>query len=158
MPFEIAQVLRIKGIVDAAVAQAPADPFTATPGLIQTYLRVRSLCAEMVTGTDAAAEFDRLFPVIEAANDTSVNTIETLTFSARGDSARSLLAQLGGWLGSWPSADQLLEELIHALEAAEARAEGAEKARLAGLLEGLRGAGREIAIGVVTAYLERVHL
>jgi hypothetical protein len=51
-----------------------------------------------------------------------------------------------------------LTELITALEAAEAEAtEPVEKARLASVLEGLKGAGREVAIGVVTAYLTRVH-
>ena len=64
-----------------------------------------------------------------------------------------------GWLGSWPSAEQLLSELVTALEQAEAEAtEPIEKARLASLLEGLKGAGREIAVGVVTAYLTRVNL
>ena len=76
-----------------------------------------------------------------------------------GDVARSTLAQLSGWLGSWPSAEQLLDELIVALETAEAETDDpAEKTRLRGALDTLRGAGREIAIGVVTSYLERVHV
>jgi hypothetical protein len=52
----------------------------------------------------------------------------------------------------------LLSELITALEAAEATTdEPAEKARFRGLIDGLKGSGREIAVSVVTAYLERIN-
>jgi hypothetical protein len=158
MPFELSQVLRVKGMIDAVIAQAPADPYTATPALVDAYLNARAVCRGFVAGTDVEHEFDRLFPEFSPLHEHELGS-NPLTVSARGDRARLLLTGLAGWLAAWPSAEVLLAELITALETAEAQTDEPEqKARLAGLLEGLRGAGRQIAVNVVSHYLERVHL
>ncbi len=155
MPLELAKVIRLKGLVDAAVAASPPDPLTATPVLIETYNRARTESAELVAGMEAEDEFRRLFPLLGGHSSIVSDPINA---AVEGDRARSLLAQLCGWLSSWPSAERLLAELVTALEAAEAQAdEPAEKARLRGLIDGPKGAGRDIAVSVVSAYLERVH-
>jgi hypothetical protein len=54
-------------------------------------------------------------------------------------------------LGSWPSADSLVDALAAAfVKAAEAEAEPRKKQRLRTIGEGLAGAARDIAIGVLT--------
>jgi len=60
MPFDLAQFIRIKGMIDAVLVKSPPDPLTATPALLQTYQRARDLCSEMVAGTDEEAEFERV--------------------------------------------------------------------------------------------------
>ena len=157
VPIEIAKALRLKGAADSALAAAPKDGWAAAGGLLQTYGNIRTEAAALAEGTEAEAEFLRLFPSIPQLSGSQLRNVRVASIA--GDRARVLLAALSGWLGSWPSAERLLEELIHALEVAEATADDPdEKARLAGVLAGLRGAGREIAIGVVTAYLTRVHV
>lgn len=156
MPLDLTQVLRIKGTIDATLAQAPADPLTATPGLVDTYLKTRARCAKLVAGTEAEAEFAELFPEVQQASIRGLSQgFDPIRLSAQGDEAKLRLAALSGWLGSWPSADELLKELTLALEEAEATAEGEDQARLRGILDGLRGAGRDVAVAVITAHLER---
>jgi hypothetical protein len=164
VPIDVASALRIKGTIDAALAASRDDSPAAGVALIDAYGRIRAVCVDLVAGTEAETEFDRLYPIIEPLNEATVDraysrTLAGARVAAAGGRARVLLAQLAGWLGSWPNAEQLLDELIAALEQAEAEAtEPAEKERLASLLEGLKGAGRQIAVGVVTAYLTRVHV
>jgi hypothetical protein len=145
-------------MIDAVLDEAPKDPLTATPALVEAYRSTRGICADLVTGTEAAAEFQRLFPDVPPVpieEMHSIAGIDPISAKAQGDRAKLLLAGLSGWLGSWPSADELLRELITALETAEASAEGAERERLRGVLDGLRGAGRDIAVAVISAYLNR---
>jgi hypothetical protein len=159
MAFDLAQALRMKGMIDAVVREAPADPLTAAPALNEAYRNTRTVCLDLVTGTDVEQEFNALFPFIGPVAAPSTMGIDPIELAAKGDQARLLLAQLAGWLGSWPSADALLAELTTALEAAEAQTdEPDEKARLRNTLDGLRGAGRQIAIEVIAAYLARVPL
>ncbi len=155
MALDMAEVLRLKGTIDAVVAVAPKDPFTATPALVETYVSARQRCLELVTGSDIEVEFRELFPEIE--NVDRVNSMsDPVLLATTGDRARLLLAKLGGWLGSLPSAEALLSDLITAIEHAEATTEvPEERERLASLLRGLRGAGRQIAIDVIAAYLAR---
>jgi hypothetical protein len=157
MPIEMAKALRIKGMIDGALAATPEDSPHAALGLVDTYNRLRLVCADLVKGTEAEPEFDGLYPQLPAVSDSTA--LSARASSIAGDRARVVLGGLAGWLAAWPSAEQLLDELVAALEEAEAGAtEPEQKARLAGVLEGLRGAGREIAVGVVTAYLTRVHV
>jgi hypothetical protein len=127
---------------------------------LRAYRNTREVCLKLVDGTDAATEFDTLFPLIEPIPmPHSMGRGDTIQMRAQGDQARLLLAQLAGWLGSWLSAEALLDELVRALEAAEVETdEPAARARLAGIREGLVGAGRQIAINVVSEYLKRVNV
>ena len=154
VPLEIQQVLRLKGTIDAALAAAAKD-LTAGPSLVETYNRTRGIVRSMVVGFEAELEFELLFAPVQPMPDGLLN--QPLVAAAETERARGLLAQLSGWLGSWPSAEVLLDELIVALEVAEAQAEPEEKTRLRGLIDGLRGAGRDIAVDVIAAYLGRVH-
>ena len=140
-------------MIDAALDATPERP-EAAPGLVEAYNRIRLVCLDLVLGTEAEAEFDGLYPELPPFPDGMVAAVGAA--AAAGDRARLLLGGLAGWLASWPSAEQLLAELVAALEKAEVDATEPEKERLAGLLQGLKGAGREIAVGVVTAYLTRV--
>ena len=159
MPFELEQALRLKGMVDAVVSAAPTEPsVTAAGALVETYRSTRNVCLKLVAGTEVEDEFEALFPLIAPLGNIHALR-DQIEIAAASDRARILLAQLAGWLGSWPSAEQLLDELVTALEAAEVQADGpAEKARLASIREGLLGAGRQIAINVVSEYLKHVHV
>jgi len=70
----------------------------------------------------------------------------------------------GGWvtmvyergrreLGTWPSADLILEQLLVALEKAGRDAPEDEKGKIRTTLEYLRDAGRDVAIGALAARL-----
>ncbi len=119
---------------------------------METYNRILGACTSLVAGTPVEAEFARLFQPLGYLSPVS----SQFAVQIAGGRARSLLAQLSGWLWSWPSAEVLLDQLVTALETAEAVAEEpAEKARLRGLIDGLKGAGREIAVQIVSAYLVR---
>lgn len=159
MGFDLAQALRMKGMIDAVVREAPADPLTATPALVEAYRNTRSVCLALVAGTEVEQEFNALFPLVAPVAVPTAMSVDPIKLGAEGDQARLLLVQLAGWLGSWPSAEQLLAELTTALEAAEAEAtEPEEKARFRDMLDGLKGAGRQVAIEVIAAYLARVPL
>jgi hypothetical protein len=55
-------------------------------------------------------------------------------------------------LGSWPSPDDLLEQLVRALiQAADNESEPEEKGRLRGAADTLGGMAREIAVSVIAA-------
>jgi hypothetical protein len=59
-------------------------------------------------------------------------------------------------LGSWPSAEGLLEQLTEALSnEVEAEAEPQRKARLSAALDVLTGTGRQIIVDVLSGYVER---
>src|SRR5437763_13381851 len=136
MPFDLSQALRIKGMLDAVIKAAPEDPLTATQALVEAYRSTREVCLHLVADTDVAAEFQALFPLIEPEPPPDRRR-DPIATAAAGERARLLLAQLSGWLGSWPSAEALLDELVTALESAEAQTdEPKEKARLAGIREG----------------------
>ena len=156
MPFDLAQALRMKGMIDRALRDAP-DSVTGVPGLTQAYMNARKVCLGLVSDTDVQDEFEALFPEVEVLE--AAVTHNPMMLGAAGERARLLLAALGGWLASWPSAEQLLAELTTALETAEARTDEPEqKARFRNTLEGLEGAGRQVAIDVIAAYLARVPL
>jgi hypothetical protein len=163
MSLDLAGVIRIKGAIDRAleVQLAPSRPsnpgFGAWVGaktLVQTYKRAHALCVDLVEDTDVEIEFLDIFPTDAIEQVVGSENVES---ELAGDVVRLLLAQLSGWLGSWPSAEQLLNELITALEQAEATStDPDEKSRLRAALDTLTGAGRDIAVGVVTGYLQRV--
>jgi hypothetical protein len=57
-------------------------------------------------------------------------------------------------LGTWPSADAMLQQLIEALRKAEAEeSRPEEKGKIRTALEYLGGAGRDIAVQVIAARL-----
>lgn len=155
MGIQLAEVIRLKGMIDGVLETAGEGPMAA-PVLVDTYLTLRQRCAELVSGTEVETEFRNLFPEIESAPHVSSYTGDRPYLDALARRARGLLGGLAGWLDSFPSAEALLDELIAALDRAEAEAEEPEeKERLAGLLTGLRGAGRQVAIEVIAAYLSR---
>jgi hypothetical protein len=86
--FDLAQALRMKGMIDAVIANAPKDPFTATPALMDMYLNARAVCLGLVAGTDTEAEFVRLFPEFGPVYETELGG-DPITDSARGDRADS---------------------------------------------------------------------
>lgn len=158
MALDIAAVIRLKGAIDALIEQAPAEGrprLVAAPAVVDAYLTMRRRCSELVAGSEVETEFHDLFPEV-APLQVVHGFSDTYQVGLAVDRARLLLGQLSGWLGSFPSAEALLADLIAALEQAEALSdEPAERERLAGVLSGLRGAGRQIAIDVIAAYLSR---
>jgi hypothetical protein len=158
MSLDMAQIIRLKGTADAVLNRSSEKSAPAAVALTHTYLAIRSRCLQAVTGTDAENEFKQLFPLVDPVQEEEARFgSDAFRLAAKAERARLLLAQLAGWLGAWPSAEALLAELITAVESAEAQAEEpAQKARLKALVEGLKGAGRDVAISVVAAYLARV--
>jgi hypothetical protein len=60
-------------------------------------------------------------------------------------------------LGSWPSANELLDQLVGALSAAaDAESEPERKSRLRGAADALAGMARDIAVNVISARLGRI--
>jgi hypothetical protein len=60
-------------------------------------------------------------------------------------------------LGTWPSADGLVDRLAQALaDAADREAEPDRKNRLKALAEGLGGIARDVAVGVISAQLGKL--
>jgi DNA-binding MarR family transcriptional regulator len=59
-------------------------------------------------------------------------------------------------LGSWPSPESLLDQLVQAFnEAAEQETEPERKSRLRGVAEGLGGAGRTVALDLLSALIRQ---
>ena len=48
MPFDLAQALRMKGMIDRALRDAP-DSVTGAPGLTQAYMNARNVCLGLVS-------------------------------------------------------------------------------------------------------------
>jgi hypothetical protein len=73
-----------------------------------------------------------------------------------GGSVGRVLERTRRELGSWPSAEGLLEQLSEALsEEAEAENEPERKARLRTAFDVLTGTGRQIVVDVLSGYVER---
>jgi hypothetical protein len=73
-----------------------------------------------------------------------------------GGSVSRVLERTRRELGSWPSAEGLLAQMVEALsEEAEAEEEPERKARLRAALDVLTGTGRQIVVDVLSGYVER---
>jgi hypothetical protein len=101
MADDLATLLRLKGVLDAAVQMPPDD--SAAPALTDSYTRLRGHVRDLVISSASVSkdEFDALFPELPTVTlprrlDMIVEQAPKLEAYAKH--ASLLLRQLGGWV------------------------------------------------------------
>jgi hypothetical protein len=119
MALDLGQLLRYKGMVEAASTAVDADG-AAAHALSESYMRLREQLANVLEG-DLSDEFNAVFPEIEIPAPVQVHpgaaARAAIAQTPAARRAQVLLTQLAGWLDGL-IAEQTLDQRLK-LEAAE---------------------------------------